>query len=356
MTESLRPVRSLAGLSAYSVPRIDTAIDLYLDSNEGRAANISQLLTSLGQDVNEIVRRYPSTAELVQVISDKLGVTPAQVWVGAGGDEVLDRIMRVYLEPGRTLLMPSPSFEMIERYASLTGATVTRYEWLGQFPRADVIAATQANVIALVSPNNPTGLVVSPEDLDAVASARRDALVIFDHAYAEFADVDLTDVALRHPNVVVVRTLSKAFGVAGLRIGYGVGSETVVAPFAAAGGPYSVSSVSIALAKMLLTGQHDAMRETVSRVRTEREELVALLRSHDVETWPSQANFVFARTPRADEIHAFLASRGISIRIFRSRVDLKNCLRITCPGHPEVFARLAGELTAALTQPSGSSV
>ena len=154
-------------------------------------------------------------------------------------------------------------------------------------------------------------------------------------------DVDPTRRLLALPNVVVVRSLSKAWGLAGLRVGYAAGDATVLRWMRAAGGPYSVSSTSLEIAEeRLARGLPD-----ISRVRLERSRLIGLLERVGAEAFPSQANFVLARFDDAGRVVRGLAERGIAVR---SLPDLDGCLRITCPGDEDDFARLESALTDTL--------
>jgi histidinol-phosphate aminotransferase len=347
-----RPVRSVAGTRAYSVPRSATPVDLYLDGNEG-AVPPCELFGVLATQGVALMRDYPSTRSLEGLLARRLGVAPEQVIVTAGADDALDRICRAMIEPGRTLVLPEPSFEMFRRYASLAGGAVVSVPWLqGAFPTQAVIDAVDAStaVVVMVSPNNPTGAVATAEDLEAVAAAAPEAIVIVDHAYVEFADedLDLSAVARGLPNVVVVRTLSKAWGLAGLRVGYATGSEEVIGWLRAAGHPYAVAGPSLALAAGHLQNGEQAMGAFVDVVRTQRRSLETLLNDLGATAQPSQGNFVFARHPNALWVRDAMASLGIAIRAFPGRSGLEDALRIACPGNVADFARLEHGLRAAL--------
>ena len=298
----------------------------------------------------ELLRRYPHADRLEALLAAHHGVNPAQVLVTAGGDDALDRICRAVLTTGREMIFPTPSFEMLARYAILSGATVVEVPWrTPAYPLADVLCAVgeKTAVIAVVSPNNPTGGVATAEDLHRLAAAAPRALILLDHAYAEFS-FDLTAVALRLGNAVVVRTLSKAWGLAGLRVGYVLGPQEFIGWLRVTGAPYSVSGLSLALAEArLATGAVD-MQHFVARVSTERAALFALLQELGQEPFPSHANFILCRFRNAHWVHDALAGLGIAVRRFTSPAVLADCLRITCPGQDQEFARLRAALLAVL--------
>ncbi len=288
-----------------------------------------------------LLRAYPDAGPLEGILAKRLRVAPAQVVVTAGADEALDRLCRAFLAPGRTAVLPTPGFEMLERYAALAGAQVVSPSWLGgPFPVSAILDVPSPSLVAITSPNNPTGGVATVDEILAIADARPDTLVLLDAAYVEFAELDPTRQVLARPNVVVVRTLSKAWGLAGLRVGFAVGAADVIRALRCAGSPYPVSSLSLALATARLERGEASMRRFVDRVRDERTQLAAALAARGFDVVPSQANFVFAQGDNAESFVLGLARRGIAIRRFANRPCLERAIRIACPGDPASFSRL----------------
>jgi histidinol-phosphate aminotransferase len=325
-------------------------VDLRLDSNEGPAP-ARGVVKALARIDPEVLRRYPRAAALEAGLARRFSLAPAQVLVTAGADEALDRICRTFLAR-REIVLPVPTFEMLEKYALACGAKVREVPWVrGGFPRAHVLRATSARTaaIAVVSPNNPTGLVASAADLRALSRARPGALLIVDLAYAEFADEDLTAAALALPNALVTRTFSKAYGLAGLRVGYVLGPERLVSRLRA-GSPFPVSGPSLALAAARLNEGDRDVRANVRRVRREGERLVATLRRLGARAERSQANFVLGRVRDAASVRDGLARLGIAVRGWPGRRHLEDALRITLPGDPRAFARLQRALATVLSK------
>ena len=280
-----------------------------------------------------------------------MGLDPGRVIVTAGGDDAIERAMRSVLAPGREVVLPVPTFEMMERYALLTGCTIAQVPWReGPYPVAGVLAAItrRTAMVVAVTPNSPTGLVATAEDLERISAAAPSALLLVDLAYVEFADVDLTKAALALPLTVVVRSLSKAWGLAGLRVGWAAGDPEVIGWMRACGHPYAVSGPSLRMAAArLATGRGDVER-FASRIRVERAAIAERLGALGVAVIPSQANFVLARFEDAGAVRSHLAARGIGVRIFPGRPMLEGCLRITLPGDEGSFERLAGALESAV--------
>ncbi|MFG0257667.1 MAG: aminotransferase class I/II-fold pyridoxal phosphate-dependent enzyme [Phycisphaerales bacterium JB043] len=346
------PAERLHGLSPYEPPTTSPLVDLVLDANEGAAPceALAALLSSI--DAEEL-RRYPSTSELERVLADKHGIDAERVVVTNGADDAIDRVCRAVLEPGRAAVLHCPTFEMIERSARLADGEVRSVEWLdGTFPAQECVGeiSRDTSLVALVSPNNPTGAVIPLADMVEVARASRraDALVLVDLAYVEFADEDPTRELLDEPNVVVIRTFSKAMGLAGARVGYALAPPDVARWLRTTGGPYPVSAVSVALAVASLRSA-DERALYINTVRSGREALTSALRQLDCEVLDSHANFVTARFPGASFVQDSLSSLGIAVRAFApSRPELDGFLRITLPGDQDALDRLIAALRTIL--------
>ena len=333
----------------YTVPSHPAPIDLRLDANEGPPPPL-EVIEALAYLDNEVLRRYPRAQELEAVLASKHGVEPQRVVATAGADGAIDRICRAFLGPGRELVLPVPTFEMLGRYADIAGARTVEIDWpSGPFPTNDVLAAVGPDtaMIAVVSPNNPTGAVAENADIVRLSEACPQALILVDAAYAEFAETDLTPEALTLPNVVVVRSFSKAWGLAGLRAGYAIAQTEAAQRLRAAGGPYDVCGVSIALTLARLRCDSDHIHDYINRVRRERDELAERIRALGGEPVPSQANFVFARVRSAVWWRDSLAGQGIGIRIFPDQPKLSSCIRITCPGDESSFSRVLKALSTS---------
>jgi len=344
------PVSRIDPATAYRrPPSIPGA--LRLDSNEGVLPSRA-LLGDLANADPELLRRYPDVLALEAALATRLGVAPERLVVTAGADEAIDRACRAFLEPGRAILLADPSFDMFDCSAMLAGGDLVRVPWWDDaFPttafvdRLDALTA----VVAVVSPNNPTGSVATLADVRRLATAAPGALVILDHVYVEYADEDLTSAVLDLPNVLVLRTLSKAWGLAGCRVGYAVGSPYVVAVLRAAGGPYTVAAPSVALAVSQLERGAGPLAAHVARVREERRRLSARVAAAGLVPRRSQANFLLVECgPRAAAIHAGLAARGVLVRDFPGRRGLETALRITLPGDVSDFERLSDALDGTL--------
>ncbi len=336
----LTPAPRLFGLRAYAPPKPAYPTDLRLDANEG-AAPPAELLATIAE--RELWRRYPNAAALEELLAARFAVPRENVLATAGADDALYRACLVVLAPGREAILPLPTFEMLPRYVRLAGAAVCEIAWpAGPYPTDAVLArlSSRTAMIVVVSPNNPTGAVATADDLRRLSAAAPQALLLVDLAYTEFADEDLTPVALGLPNALVTRTFSKAWGLAGWRVGYALGPEEFIGWLRITGNPYAVSGPAAAVAAAWLVRGPATVAAFVACVKQERTQLAELLTELGAAPQPSQGNFVLARHAAALALRDGLARRGIGIRVFPDRPGLEDCFRITCPGDAAAFARL----------------
>ena len=331
---------------------------LKLDGNEGNPPP-RELLKNLAAGDLSRVREYPDARPLEAEIAERLGVDPELVIVTAGADDALDRVFRAYLAPGRRVVLPVPAFEMMYRFAAVVGGEILPIPWRDAFPTDEVIAALDDGVslVVMISPNNPTGRTATAEDLERVAEAASKvdsgaefgAMVLLDHAYVEYSDQDLTAVAQRFDNVVTVRTFSKAWGLAGCRVGYAVASPEVATLLRNVGSPFPVAGLSLAAVRAQMSTGEAALGEHVAAVRAGRGRLTETLDRLGIETSPAQGNFVLGDFgAQCDFVFNGLNALGVRVRRFPHRPEIRNALRITVPDHAESMERLLEALEICL--------
>ena len=331
---------------------------LKLDGNEGSPPP-RKLLEDLAVTDLSKLRDYPDARPLESEIAERLGVDPARVLVTAGADDALDRVFRAYLAPGRRLILPVPAFEMMYRFAAVVGGEVRPVPWTDAFPTDDVITALDDSVslVAMISPNNPTGRTATASDLERVAEAASKvdsgaafgAMVLLDHAYVEYSEQDLTAVAERFDNVVTVRTFSKAWGLAGCRVGYAVASPEVATVLRNVGNPFPVAGLSLAAVRAQTTTGEAALTEHVERIREGRAKLTERLARRGIEASPSQGNFVLADFgARSDFVFRGLAALGVRVRRFPHRPEIAEALRITVPDQADDLNKLLEAMDTCL--------
>lgn len=291
---------------------------------------------------------YPPSdyRRLIAAAASRYGVDADELIVGAGADEILDIIGKVYLPAGGTAVIPVPSYAMYRVITEQRGARAMAVHRQGADAgyAMDIgavrSAAADAQVVWLCSPNNPTALPEPDgaiEDLltgiaeDAAAAGRPPAMVVLDEAYAEFADRSLVDLRRRFGNLIVVRTASKAYALAGLRVGFGIARRDVVVRLNPVRPPGSVSTVSVTVVTEALLDPAVASAN-VARVARERDRLRAALAEIGWRPGPSVTNFVlvdFGTVERASAAAEGLLRRGLVPRTFPAGHPLADHLRLT---------------------------
>lgn len=284
--------------------------------------------------------RYPSpyADDLKAAISAYTGAPLDSITTGCGSDDVLDSAIRALGEPGERLAYVAPTFPMIPVFARLNGLVPVA-------TTLDGLAGTGARLIYVCSPNNPTGALIRRSTIEEAIVDRCHAgqVVIIDEAYAEFAGETAIDVALRSERVLVTRTLSKAFGLAGLRVGYAIGNPSLVAEVEKSRGPYKVSGLSESAAVAALTEGRQWVEARIADAREMRDRLVIALRDRNLEPLPSAANFVYVPVAGAPAIARRMREAGVAIRAFDDPMGL----RITVAPWP-IMAEMLRALDEAL--------
>jgi histidinol-phosphate aminotransferase len=331
----VEPNPVVVGLFPYVIDRPGVDPDLVLDFNESLVPPPSLA----GMAIN----RYPDYTDIEEALAAFLGVVPERVLVTNGADDALERTFRSVVCAGKKAVLTTPSYSMIRRFAVLTGAEVVEVPWWdGDYPVDEVCrcAGDDGGLVAVVSPSNPTGAAASRNAFEEILERLPRSLVLLDQAYVDFTDPanDLAPLALEYPNAVVVRTFSKAWGCAGLRVGCAVGDPQVIDWLRRAGLPFPVSTPSVEAVMTALSDGPD--RNRIAKVREQRTVLAELLLDFGVEVLPSEASFVFARFDHAELVWRGLGALGISVRRFPGRRDVDGWLRITLPGDDENFERL----------------
>jgi len=218
---------------------------------------------------------------------------------------------------------------MIPLFAAMNGLEATEVPLTNDFDiDAGLLTTAAASVTYICSPNNPTGNLVSSSALEQVVERTR-GVVVVDEAYAEFASHPHATAALRNDRVLVVRTMSKAFGLAGLRVGYAVGTPELVAEVEKSRGPYKVNALAEEAATAALTAGLDWVREKVSEVIVNRDRFMAELLAQGLDALPSNSNFVLVRVTDAMSVSARMRAIGVAVRPFVDLPRIGDALRIS---------------------------
>jgi len=328
----LKPRDSIAGMSPYHSPIVSRA-GLSLDLNESMAGCSPRVLSRLRSLSAAEVSLYPEREIGERMVANFLGLAPEQVLLTNGVDEALALLFANYLDPGDELLFADPTFVMYPMLGEALGAQVVPVR-SGEdlaFPTADLLAriSPRTRVIAVANPNNPTGLASPRVDLLRIAEAAPDAAVLIDEAYFEFCGETLIEDLARHPNLFVARTFSKAYGLAGLRLGVLTGAAEQIGYIRRHSAPFNVNSVVLACLEEALADQA-FVRDHVAQVKHGRERLAQLFSELGLRFWPSRANFVLVRVGATVKIFVeSMQRRGILVRDSSANPGCEGCVRIT---------------------------
>jgi histidinol-phosphate aminotransferase len=314
-------------------PPLGNREGLRLDFNENTAACSPRVLQRLRELDGETLARYPVREPAERTVAGAFGVLPEELLLTNGTDEAIHLICETYLEPGDDALVIVPTFAMYEIYAAATGAQVVSIP-AGRdfsFPTTDVLAAITARTrfIAVANPNNPTGTFAPLSDLVTIAHGAPDAALLVDEAYFEFSGETMASQWRELPNLFVSRTFSKAYGMAGLRIGVLMGNTDQMPVLRRASSPYNLNSVALACLPNALADQ-SVINDYAGQALEGRSMLESELELWGVRFWPSRANFVLMYL--GDHCKQFIAAmraRGILVRDRSSDYGCKDCVRIT---------------------------
>ncbi|MEQ8424063.1 MAG: histidinol-phosphate transaminase [Cyclobacteriaceae bacterium] len=332
--------KSLKGIRPYSTARDDFkgTASVYLDANEN--------------PFDTSYNRYPDPQQqpLKAAIANIKGVTPEKIILGNGSDEVIDLLFRAFCEPATdNVIIPQPTYGMYSVYANVNDVS-TKSPSLTETFDLDVdliIKDIDANtkLVFLCSPNNPSGNLLTEEKVKLILKSFN-GLVVVDEAYIDFAKTDgFLPFLDQYPNLVVVQTLSKAWGLAGLRLGIGFASEEIIQVLSQIKPPYNISSVAQKIALEAL-GNSEAKEKWVTTLMTQREILTTKLLAFSFikKVYRSDANFLLVKVDDAAHCYSYLTKRGIIVRDRSSSRHCDNCLRISV-GTPDENKILIDTLT-----------
>lgn len=338
-------------------PPLSGRAGLRLDFNENAQGASPRVLQKLRELEPDCLARYPEREPLERRVASFLGLSAGEVLLTNGADEAIGLLCQTFLEAGDRALVVVPTFAMYERQAAACGATVVRVpanEDFG-FPAARLLASIDSStrLIAIADPNNPTGALAGRDELLAVARAAPQAAVLVDEAYGEFSGRTIVPAVGDLPNLFVARTFSKAYGLAGLRVGALLGCAEQLAMVRRVASPYNVNAVALACLPAALDDQV-YVRSCVAAVRRERGLLVQALQARGIGCWPSHANFVLARCgPHAGSLVAAMARRGVLLRDRSAEPGCDGCVRITI-GTAEQMRRALAALDDSLAEIGGT--
>lgn len=306
---------------------------LRLDFNENTLACSPKVREALARISEGELTRYPEREPVEAMVAAYLGLAPRQVALTNGVDEAIHVLFETFLEADDELLLPVPTYTMYEVYASATDARIVAIQAADdlQFPFTHLIAAItpRTRIIAIANPNSPSGSVATREQIVELARRAPHAIVLIDEAYFHFHGETVSDLIGDVPNLIVARTFSKAYGLAGLRVGVLAGPVELLRWIRRVLSPYSVNSLALACLPAALSDS-SYLEWYVGEVLAARSEFEAALDAASIRRWPSRANFVLVKIgPRHVEFTQRMRVAGVLVRDRSNDPGCDGCVRIT---------------------------
>ena len=332
----------------YEAREVECAVRLA--SNENPRNVPPEIMKKLARGVSSFdFNRYPDPManKLRELIAEANGLEPANVLIGNGGDELIFNMFMAWGGPGRSVVDLPPTFAMYEIDAQVTGTGYHPIARCDDFSIDEVrflerVGSRADDIVVVSNPNNPTG-TIAPETVLIDALNATDAIVLVDEAYFEFSRTTMRPHLGRHDNLVILRTFSKAFSLAGMRVGYLLAHEEVVEELTKVRQPYSVDAFSQMVARLVFR-ERAVFETTINEVIRNRDRLLEALTAMDgVEAFPSEANFILLRVANASAVwRDLLHEHSVLIRDLSRGEGLTDCLRVTVGTEAENARFLSG--------------
>ncbi|MFC2154066.1 histidinol-phosphate transaminase [Candidatus Altiarchaeota archaeon] len=331
----IKPRKAIQRMKPYVPPLEGRRGKLRLDFNENTLGCSPKALKAVRKLSAQDFATYPEYALLRKKLASSLKVKPDEVIATNATDEAIKLVMDTYVEKGDEVILPVPTFAMFQFYIELADAKVKKvlYKKDLSFPTKKVLKAItrKTRVVVLVDPNNPTGTPILKKDIEGIVkkAKKTGTLVLLDEAYVQFSGKTSVRLVRKYDNLVVIQTFSKAYGLAGLRLGVIVSDKSNIANMSKAASPYSVNVVTVAAGIAALEDKAFVKRY-VKENKESKKILLAGLEEIGIKTFPSTANFVLADLgKKCMVVERKLEKKGILVRDRSQYPLLKGCLRIT---------------------------
>jgi histidinol-phosphate aminotransferase len=351
-----RKIARLQGLESYGAEHTNESIAkkyglspdaiLKLNYNENLFLPREKLIPLLKEVAEECdLRIYPQEEEnrLKEKIGEYLKIPTESVAIGNSSDEVMDRIIRIFLEKGDRAVTFTPTFSIFKYCINYSGAdfvgVLLRNDFTVDVEAMQSVFTPEARLLYLCSPNNPTANQLKPREVEALTEDFP-GIVLVDEAYAEYADYSVVPLIDKYENLIVLRTFSKAFGLAGLRLGYAVANPTLAQAINKLPTPYAVNVVSLSMGRKLLENTPMVQR-SVEALKAERRRLIEKLNQiKGIGAFDSKTNFVLFNVDKPyEDVYLNVLKQGLVIKKLGKLLNYPNCLRSTI-GLPQMNKRL----------------
>jgi histidinol-phosphate aminotransferase len=326
----LKVRKCVTNMPAYERQLHNVRPDLRLDMNENTSGCSPRVLARLHKIMSTTIALYPDRERAETVLAKFLARSVSQLLLTNGADEAIDLLCRGFLEPDDELLVVTPTFSMYEIFAGAAGAKTIRIPAGPEFsfPLEGVLAAInpRTRIIVITNPHNPSGAVVSDDDILKVTKQAGDAAILVDEAYYDFYGQSMMNAVGSVPNLFVARTFSKAYGLAGMRLGVLAGPTQYMSMLRRMASPFNINAFAVECLQEALNDQH-FVNDYVAQVRATRDWFGEQVQALGFKCWPSQANFVLVNFgEQKDPILRQMSEWRIALR---DRQDCPGCARIS---------------------------
>ncbi len=330
----IKPKKSVVNMDGYFVPMFENNWDIKIDSNENNYGPSLKVTERLKNIDYKNISFYPFYGELTQKIAQYTGFSSDNIKVTNGADEALGAIFQTYMEDGGVLLTLDASFDMPVIYASVQGGRTIKVpfkeKWV--FPVDEFLnSINDADIIYIASPNNPTGSIIEENDLLKIINKAKDKVIIIDETYANYMGKSYKDLVNKYDNIFIVRSFSKDFALAGLRLGYIISNPENIKVLKKVVSPFSVNSIAM-IAGIEALSDLNYFEHIKAEVIQSKEELKKFFKDIGAVVYDSYANFLLIDfKQKADFVYNKLKKENISVKLFKKGSLLENHLRVTIP-------------------------
>ena len=332
----IKPRKSVENMNGYFVPLYERSWDLKIDSNENNYGPSPKVLEAIKNCNISDISYYPYYGELSEKIAIYQGFSIDNIKVTNGADEAIQAVIQTYLEPGEYTLTLDTSFEMPVIYTQIQGGQIIKvpYKEKWVFPVDEFLRELNnpgIKIIYIASPNNPTGNIMKENDLRKIIERASDKVVIIDETYANYSGTTYKDLVKEYDNVFLIRSFSKDFALAGIRLGYIISNKENINNLKKVVSPFSVNSLAM-LAGIEALNDIDYFYSIKKEILDSKKELKMFFETLGAEVYDSEANFLLADFKQKSEfIYNRLIKENIAVKIYKTDGILKNHLRITIP-------------------------
>jgi len=327
MIEPNQYVRKVKG---YVPPMEGRRKKIRMDFNENAIGPSPKVMKMVRELPSNVISTYPEYQEAYDLFSESFGVDRSRMLITNGSDEAIRLIFNAYVRPGDKIVIPVPTFTIFDLEARVFGAEVKEVPFNNDltFPKdAAIMESEGARMTVIVNPNNPTGSSASLDTIEEIA--KRSEMVFVDEAYCEFNGVSALELIEKYDNIIVTRTFSKAYGLAGLRIGLAFANEDIIKTLKKVISPYSVNTIAIECAKTAIKDK-DYMKNCVKEILRSRDLLMSGLRDLGFKIYDTDANFFICDLGNEhDKVLELLNENDILVRNRKGDMLLENCVRIS---------------------------